>query len=792
MNKLSSIYGAAVSLVGKPSVRAKLAILVGIFAAGMVGIVGYTVMTLNTQAEDAIVSDIAGRQRMLSQKYSKELLDALNADQVVEGARRVAETAANQIRADRAYYAKNVVGKLKRETDDARVTPGYHDQAGAIPPPATFVREVSASISASDIGYSYRLLSKWPITAKQGLSTEFDRKAWERLAADPNTPFRTVVASGEGAQMLYAQADLAAAGCVSCHNGHPASPKTDFEVGQLMGILVVTTPVTNDPSLAASILDGRSERPWEKTGELFEKSLAALADGGTTYSDLAMENPVELPRASDPALAQQFSVVQQTWTALKAAGASALTLETNSDEYTSQLNQFRLLNLALLRLSNKVTGTLVETSKQKLAVMVRMEWGILAVVLAVGGLLGLMITGAITKPLHELSDSLEAARNGDLRHEIDVRGGDEIAQMAGSFNKFLRGLRESMQEVKTQGQALGTSAGELTNVSAGMAGEIGSLKNQAASMSSASSEVSSDVRTVASAVEESSNNIQQVAAAVEEMSTNLRDMTTSSEAMTTEVRSVASSIENMTESLGDVSRNAEQASGVASRAAEAANQTNETVGALGHSAREIGNVVSVINDIAAQTNLLALNATIEAASAGEAGRGFAVVANEVKELAKQTAQATGEIGSKVDDMQGTTESAVQAIGEIVEVIEEIDTISTSIATSVSEQESAATGVQTSITSALDAVTALSTNVRETSDGANEVARNAEELSEGVNEMAKSAASAAEGVDTASGAAVEINDVIGATAAGAVAVEEQASDLSETAKVLDQLVERYQV
>ncbi len=106
---------------------------------------------------------------------------------------------------------------------------------------------------------------------------------------------------------------------------------------------------------------------------------------------------------------------------------------------------------------------------------------------------------------------------------------------------------------------------------------------------------------------------------------------------------------------------------------------------LGESSQEIGNVIKVITSIAQQTNLLALNATIEAARAGEAGKGFAVVANEVKELAKQTARATEDIGRKIESIQGDTKGAVKAIEEISAIINQINDISNSIASAVEEQ-----------------------------------------------------------------------------------------------------------
>jgi hypothetical protein len=124
---------------------------------------------------------------------------------------------------------------------------------------------------------------------------------------------------------------------------------------------------------------------------------------------------------------------------------------------------------------------------------------------------------------------------------------------------------------------------------------------------------------------------------------------------------------------------------VASSAVSAARIANDTVAQLGQSSAEIGQVIKVITSIAEQTNLLALNATIEAARAGEAGKGFAVVANEVKELAKQTANATEDIGGRIIAIQADTKGAVAAIGKVSEVINRIDDISATIATAVEEQ-----------------------------------------------------------------------------------------------------------
>ncbi|MCA9061490.1 MAG: HAMP domain-containing protein [Planctomycetaceae bacterium] len=140
----------------------------------------------------------------------------------------------------------------------------------------------------------------------------------------------------------------------------------------------------------------------------------------------------------------------------------------------------------------------------------------------------------------------------------------------------------------------------------------------------------------------------------------------------------------MSRRISNVSAKSSRASRVASDATELAQTSNENIRRLGVAATEIGKVIDTIQGIAEQTNLLALNATIEAARAGDAGSGFAVVANEVKELARQTASATDEIHTRIHEIQGTTDFAIESIGQIVSVISDMNEVSMEIASVISE------------------------------------------------------------------------------------------------------------
>lgn len=184
---------------------------------------------------------------------------------------------------------------------------------------------------------------------------------------------------------------------------------------------------------------------------------------------------------------------------------------------------------------------------------------------------------------------------------------------------------------------------------------------------------------------------------------------------------VAATTGELAASSNEISQQVARSSQISDTAVAETERANEMIQGLNKASVEIGDVVSLITDIASQTNLLALNATIEAARAGEAGKGFAVVASEVKNLANQTARATDQINQQVGEIQGATQNAVEAIGSITGIIAEISEISSTIASAVEEQ-SAATQV---VNENIDGVNQASA---ETGQAAGEVLEAARELS----------------------------------------------------------------
>jgi methyl-accepting chemotaxis protein len=237
------------------------------------------------------------------------------------------------------------------------------------------------------------------------------------------------------------------------------------------------------------------------------------------------------------------------------------------------------------------------------------------------------------------------------------------------------------------------------------------MRSTAESMSSVAEQASRQALAVSSASEQASSNVQTVATAAEELSA----------------------------SIGEISRQVMHAATISSRAVEDAQRTDETMRGLVEAATRIGDVVKLINDIASQTNLLALNATIEAARAGDAGKGFAVVATEVKTLASQTADATGEIDAQIREIQASTRRAVDSIAGIGGTIGEISRISTAIASAIEQQGAATNEIARNVQQAAAGTAEVSRNVSGVTEAAGETGNAATEVLGAASELSRQSA-----------------------------------------------------
>ena len=238
---------------------------------------------------------------------------------------------------------------------------------------------------------------------------------------------------------------------------------------------------------------------------------------------------------------------------------------------------------------------------------------------------------------------LNKVANKDLRTTLEDDRADELGEMAAAVNRTVANTRDAVEQIRSSAQLMRDSLQRLGVASNQMSMDARITSDRARGASTTAMEVSA--------------NVAMVAASTQELGT----------------------------SVGEVSHAASEAAAVASEAVVATKQTNEKVSRLGLSSASITSVINVITSIAEQTHLLALNATIEAARAGPAGKGFAVVASEVKELAQETAKATGEIRAKVEAIRADTTESVDAINQIGSIIGRINEIQAHIAVSVEEQ-----------------------------------------------------------------------------------------------------------
>ncbi len=355
---------------------------------------------------------------------------------------------------------------------------------------------------------------------------------------------------------------------------------------------------------------------------------------------------------------------------------------------------------------------------------------VLAVLFFVRGIMALL--GHDPSEIAKVADLIAA---GDLTFEFESQG-KQITGVYANMKKMSDNLKTMFKDISGGVQTLTSSSTELSAVS----------------------------QQVSAGAEQSSEKANNVSSAAEEMATAMNSVAAATEQTTANLQMIVSAAEEMSATINEIAANTAKGSQTTSDAVAKAEQISKKVDDLGRAAMAISKVTESIADISEQTNLLALNATIEAARAGEAGKGFAVVAGEIKALAKQTAEATDEIGLKIGEVQTTTTESVEAIKSIVEIIDEINSIVTSVATAIEEQ---------------------SVTTQEISNNVSQAAQGVQEVNENVNQTSAVAGEVTEDVHKVSQSAEEIKT-------GSVQINESALELSKLAENLNEMVGRFKV
>ncbi|SPD72789.1 hypothetical protein PITCH_A1530019 [uncultured Desulfobacterium sp.] len=329
--------------------------------------------------------------------------------------------------------------------------------------------------------------------------------------------------------------------------------------------------------------------------------------------------------------------------------------------------------------------------------------------IVIGILLSLFITRVIAAPIKKAVNFSEILASGDFSKSLEIDQEDEIGIFAASLNNMTKRIGKMIREISTGVATLASASTKLATISE--------------HMSSGAENASGKANTAATAAGEMSSNMDAVAAATEQASTNMS--------------MVATAAEEMTATINEIAQNSEKARSITGDAVTQSRSASERVGELGKAAQDIGKVTEAITEISEQTNLLALNATIEAARAGEAGKGFAVVANEIKELARQTAEATQEIKEKIHSIQDSTAGTVTEIEQISTVINEVNDIVTSIATAVEEQSVTTKEIAGNVSQAASGIQDVTVNVTQSSTVAKDIAKDITQVNQASGEMSSS-------------------------------------------------------
>lgn len=304
--------------------------------------------------------------------------------------------------------------------------------------------------------------------------------------------------------------------------------------------------------------------------------------------------------------------------------------------------------------------------------------------------------------------------------------GGEPSAMVGFARRIANGDLKTQEGIQS---VAGSLQAALMEMSQNLRSMIGVIVQEGHSLQLASTELALASEDMSGGAEQSSTRADAVAAATEEMSANMETVNLASEQAAHNVNVVATAMEEMTMAVQEIAKNTAKARSMTGDATVRAQSSTEKVNHLGSAASEISKVTEVITEISEQTNLLALNATIEAARAGEAGKGFAVVANEIKELARQTAQATGEIKSKIETIQSSTDETVRDITAISTVINDVNELVSAIAVAVEQQSATANDISNNINDASSGINEVNENVAQASAVASEIARDIADVSQ---------------------------------------------------------------
>ncbi len=645
----------------------KFILVFSIFLIAVLGSAYFVFKTIRDQHAEKTVVNLAGRQCMLTQKYTKEYINELIPLQVRHSTMKTAEVATIQIVEDRKQYTKNIIVKLKKDgVVTVHPNRNYTEIDGGIPLPATFVQEVSSAINEKGV-YSYDLLSKWNINKEKGLSTDFEREAFDYLYNEEGEVFSRFMVHNGVYTLRYATADIAAAeACVRCHNNHEESPRKDFKLGDVMGVLVVNIPIgtvsAKTIAFFAESEDGTfGENSFLKTKKVFDTTLGALMNGGQAPLDLGMTKFTTFPPNDDSAIVGKLNEIKNLWNTTQVNLKKITEAEPNSAEYIVAYDDAYTSANATLKAMNEAVSLYQANAEKKMAMLLWIQGGSVGLVCLVIGLGWFFFARPLINFLKELVVKL-------------TEGSEQVASASEQVSASSQGLAQGSSEQASSLEETSASMEEMASVTkqnANNAEEAAKLVDICSAAANNGSKAVGEMTNSMEEINKSSKEIAEITKVIDGIAfqTNLLALNAAVEAaragehgkgfavVAEEVRNLAqrsaTAAKDTTALIDDCVAKAENGAQIAGKGRESLEEIVENVGKVNDLTKEIA------------------NASVEQSSGidqvGKAVQEMDQVTQENAANAEETASASEELSAQAQNLMDQIKVlAVQVDGKVDE------------------------------------------------------------------------------------------------------------------------------
>jgi methyl-accepting chemotaxis protein len=406
--------------------------------------------------------------------------------------------------------------------------------------------------------------------------------------------------------------------------------------------------------------------------------------------------------------------------------------------------------------------------------------------------LSIFITRRLLSPVKEVAKFARQIGKGDFSARLEYKSHDEIGLMAESMRNGAKDLGKLVKSLVRTVATIAESSSRLQEIAHDLKDASREMENNSGNATRETLNISGRMTNILSATDKINSRLQSIAEFTEKVSDNTKDVGVKIDFVSESTTAAACAVEEMYASFNETARNSSLGAGVTENAANQARAASLIMNELGESAKEIGEIIGIIQNLSSQTHLLSLNAAIEAAGAGDAGKGFFVVAHEVKELANQSERSANVIRTKIRGMQDHAKKSIEVIQSIVGVIEEIDKIMLAIASSVEEQTAVTNDISSSLSVTAENAKDLNIKAKENIDAIAQVAVNIDAVSDESGVIRKDVDMTGTGIAEVSTYVGKTNESVKASALRIEEIQAQADDLAGLAKNLNQAIQIFKI